>query len=218
MRQHDTTLTDQHNINQALQYMIFILYSYNIILINNVLLNNTYMMYVLLNNMSQTIDSNTTRSQSGKFLNNTMSDLDKPLDFDYKDFTRLVIDESEYETALSKFEAVKLCNVDLDATIMVWYNYTTHDRPKTDVLQITYEYILEEARTKIKEVLGFDIVSDIKGGCEFYVFGDYENTEYDYPAQAMEQLRAKLIACTHEEHVKLYDDLCTRSFLKEIGF
>lgn len=120
---------------------------------------------------------------------------------------------ADVATAVEAFMEVDKDGSDLADEVREFAESTGTDLNKIDVCYVAYDYILQQARNKIDEVLSFDIVNDIKGGTEFYVYGNYICTSFDYSSEATEQLEEKLKEATQEQLDELKDDLFVKFFL-----
>lgn len=87
-----------------------------------------------------------------------------------------------------------------------------------DVCAVAYERILQLARTKINDIIGYDFLNDFKGGgSEIYVYGNYCATSFDYSENAIEELQDKINKANEDERQQLRDDELVSYFLNDIG-
>jgi len=87
---------------------------------------------------------------------------------------------------------------------------------EVDICYVAYDHILQMARNKISEVLGYDFQNDLETGTEFYTYGNFMCTTYDYSEEARKDLTERLEAATDEQKDELRDDKFVVCFLRRV--
>jgi len=85
-----------------------------------------------------------------------------------------------------------------------------------DINYIIYDHVLQMARNKIDEVIGYDFLNDNKTGGEIQTAGNYMATTYDYTEEAVEELQNKINEATSDERRKLFNDKITSVFFEYV--
>lgn len=85
-----------------------------------------------------------------------------------------------------------------------------------DVCYIIYEHVLQMARNEIGRLINFDFLNDGTEG-EIYTAGNYCATSYDYPEEAKEELKDKILESDKENIAELLEDDFVNKFLDELG-
>lgn len=123
----------------------------------------------------------------------------------------------DVQTAVNVFLEVGLSGYDLAKEVNNYSEETGTDIENIDVCYISFENILQQAREKIDEVLGYDFLNDFKGsGQEIYTYGNYMATSYDYSTEAQEELQDKITKATEEQKKELRTDKKTKWFLDSV--
>lgn len=122
----------------------------------------------------------------------------------------------DVKRAIEVFNEVGKTGDDLEEEVTRFSEDTGTPLKNIDVCYIAYDVILQEARSKIKEVLGFDFLNE-GDGTDIYIYGDYMCTSYDSTKNLKEYLQEKLKNATEEQLNELKEDKVTDWFLREIG-
>ena len=121
----------------------------------------------------------------------------------------------DIKRAVEIFLEVGLTGEKLAEQVLEFAEDTSTPINKIDVCYIAYDYILQQARNKINEVLKFDFCNDIKKG-DIYTYGNYMCSSYDYSDEAIKQLQEVINKATEEQKAELKEDKITMWFLNEI--
>ncbi len=79
----------------------------------------------------------------------------------------------DVQTTIEKFQQVKLSAQELADAAREYAESTDMPMSEIDVCYVAYDHILQTARNKLDDILGFDICNDIKGGTAFYTYGNW---------------------------------------------
>ena len=123
---------------------------------------------------------------------------------------------ADVETAIEKFDEVKLLASELADAVREFADSTGTELDKIDVCYVAFDHILQMARNKISEIIDFDIANDIIGGTEFYTYGNYMCTSFDYSKEATDQLEEKLRDASPEEIEELLEDNFVKVLLQDV--
>ena len=123
---------------------------------------------------------------------------------------------ADVETAIEKFDDVGLYAEDLAYAVREFVDSTGRELDKIDICYVAFEHILQMARNKISEIIDFDIANDIIDGTEFYTYGNYMCTSYDYSQEATDQLEENLRDASPEQIEELLEDNFVKVFLEDI--
>ena len=123
---------------------------------------------------------------------------------------------SDVKTAIKKFQEVEMSPNDLADAVREFHEDTGIPIKDVDVCYVAFDHILRMARSKIDEVLDFDICNDIKDSEGFYTAGNFMCTSFDYPQEATDQLEEKLKDAETEEIEELLDDIFVKVFLEDV--
>ena len=137
---------------------------------------------------------------------------------EFDEFTNSITDfgSGDIATAVEKFHEVGLNGRELADEVREFSDSTGTPINDIDVVAVAFDFILQNARNKIDEVLDFDIVNDIEDGTEFYVAGNFMATSYDFSEEAVDQLRNELKKASKTQLNELSDDIFVKSFLRDI--
>lgn len=118
--------------------------------------------------------------------------------------------------ALQVFQEVGLYPHDLAEEVERYTNgeLAELELSKVDVCYVAYDFILQQARNKIDEVLKFDFLNDTNGSISTY--GNYCATTYDFGENDKQKLKEVLEKATEEQKEELREDRATFWFLNEL--
>ena len=124
---------------------------------------------------------------------------------------------ADVKTAIEKFEEVGMSTSDLVDKVREFNLSTETSIHKIDVCYVAYDHILYMARSKIDEILDFDICDVIKVGAGFYLCGDHRRISFGYSQDVKDQLEEELKDAGTEQIEELLDDISVKVFLKDVG-
>ena len=117
--------------------------------------------------------------------------------------------------AISVFIEVGKSGDELSEEVLNFSEDTETKLKDIDVCYIAYDTILQEARGKIEEVLGFDFLNE-GDGTDIYTYGNYMCSSYDRTEDLKDYILKKLEKATDEQKAELKGDKVTDWFLSEI--
>lgn len=123
---------------------------------------------------------------------------------------------ADIRTAIEFFIDVGLSGEDLAEEVDEFSDNTDTKLSDIDVCYVAYDYVLQLARNKIDMVIGYDFCNDLKHGTEFYTYGNYMCTSYDYSDEAVKELTDKIKESTEEQKEELKEDIFVIAFLKNV--
>jgi len=85
-----------------------------------------------------------------------------------------------------------------------------------DPVYCVLEHILQMAKNKIEDVTGYDFQCDFHGDTEFYTYGNFMCSDYDYSAAAKDDLIDKLDNLSTEQLRQLRESLFVCAFLDQV--
>jgi len=89
---------------------------------------------------------------------------------------------------------------------------TGTDRNDVDITWIAYDSILQEIRQKIDSEIGFDIMND----ADYYAYGNYMATSYDWSSEDQEALKSAIKNADMESKHNLLSDDDVVTWLSEV--
>jgi len=81
-----------------------------------------------------------------------------------------------------------------------------------DVTYVAYDVVLQEIRNEISDLIGFDICND----ANFYTYGNYCCSSYDYTEQDKEKLITAIAETTQEQREELLNSEKVSKFLDDV--
>jgi len=120
----------------------------------------------------------------------------------------------DIKRAIEIFREVGKTGGDLAEEVKRYSEETGQNFNNIDVVWVALETILQEARNKIEEVLGIDILNDIES--DMYVYGNYMCSSYDNYEETARVLKEKIKKAGKEAEEELKEDKVINWFLKEI--
>jgi len=85
-----------------------------------------------------------------------------------------------------------------------------------DPVYCMLEHILQMAKNKIEEVTGYDFQCDFHGDTEFYTYGNFMFSDYDYSAAAKDDLIDKLDNASSDQLRQLRENRFVCVFLDHV--
>lgn len=141
-----------------------------------------------------------------------------------KDFYAGIVSygSTDIETAIKIFLDVDKSGDDLAEEVKRFSEDTGTKLEDVDVCYVAYETILQEARNKIEEILGFDFLNE-GSGRDIYTYGNYCCSQYDSTQGLKDELKERLNDIATEEERKekikeLKEDVVIKWFLDDIDF
>lgn len=123
---------------------------------------------------------------------------------------------ADIRTAIEFFIDVGLNGDDLAEQVNEFSDNTETKLSDIDVCYVAYDYVLQMARNKISKVIDYDFCNDLKNGTEFYTYGNYMCTSYDYSSGAIQEMTDKIEQSTEEQKEELKEDVFVIAFLKNV--
>ena len=144
-------------------------------------------------------------------------------DFETKQYASIMLNDvtnwgfGDTGEAIDKALSVGLGSRELTEILEQFHEDTETPYDDMDVVAVLYDHILQNARSKIDEVIKYDFLNDFSGdGTEFYVAGNFMATTYDYSQSAVDELREKLMKANKNQLKELSDDIFVKSFLTDV--
>jgi len=81
-----------------------------------------------------------------------------------------------------------------------------------DVTYVAYDVVLQEVRNEINDLIGFDICND----ANFYTYGNFCCSSYDYSEQDKEELITAIAKAEQEKKEELLNSEMIKKFLDDI--
>lgn len=107
---------------------------------------------------------------------------------------------------------VNMYGYDLAKTVNDYLEEANITLENADVCYIILDYILQQARNKISEVLGLDICNDLCNGTEYTVYGNAMCSSIDYSTENQKELQFRINEATPEQKLKLRKDVMVKYF------
>ncbi len=85
-----------------------------------------------------------------------------------------------------------------------------------DPVYCVLDHILQMARNEIDDVLGYDFQNDFRGDTEFYTYGNFMCSSYDWSEAAKDELTEKLDEASSEQLRQLRDNSFVAYFLEQV--
>ena len=85
-----------------------------------------------------------------------------------------------------------------------------------DPVYCVLDHILQMARNEIDDVLGYDFQNDFRGDTEFYTYGNFMCSGYDWSEAAKDDLTNRLDEASSEQLRQLRDNKFVAYFLKQV--
>ncbi len=136
------------------------------------------------------------------------------IDCEFDNFTNNIISfgSGEIHRAVELFNEIGLFGSDLSDEVRDWSESTGTPINDIDICLVAYEYILQNARNEINDVLKVDIVNDLY----FETHANYDASSFDWQEKSQEKLREKLENATDEQLKKLSSSKVVKTFLNYV--
>ena len=118
----------------------------------------------------------------------------------------------DIQQAILHFDAYGKNSEDLIEAVEEFVNNTETDRGGIDITWLAYEEILQDIRNKIDSRINFDIMND----AEFYTYGNYMATSYDYSEDDIDSLKKAIRNADKKSRNDLLSDEDIVTWLSEV--
>jgi len=138
----------------------------------------------------------------------------KEISREYDDFTNNIIEfgSGDIQRAVELFNEIDKSGYALAQEVKEWSDSTGTPINKIDIVLVAYEYILQNARNEIDDVLKIDIQNDLN----FETSANYCATSFDWDEKSIEKLKEKLENATNKQLKKLSSSQIVKTFLEYV--